>query len=403
MVSLSRQCALTLDVISAALDVPANKLGNMYRKLRKIAPVDAVAAKGTVNPAEFVQQGVARMDGIDRRDRNKAASLAKSLIAVADDYGLVTGRAPAPIAAAALSLAARACKLDATIDVTYFADLYGCGRNTISHRVDELRKVLLRVAKSLPWGDDITVYSLDAHLTFLLRHMQVLRKTALVNERALELEQVTPAALASSSTPHAALPASFRRNMANRERRKAKLSLVHGRVQAARSQPQAKAPRRALADDATSSRTALGRGEGFDLGLGMPTPAEVGFTDAELAADRELVLILCAYLRGVSRLDIEAGYFNAVGAGDSDNVAEQLAALDADAAAHDDELDVYILDPSDKLVALKAKLGGWEVPKAKGTRRKASKAAQEAAGPPESPSSGRKRKRSQDGVMSPAT
>ena len=91
----------------------------------------------------------------------------------------------------------------------------------------------------------------------------------------------------------------------------------------------------------------------MDLGEGLPRPDALGFTREEMmsVAMRQT---LSAYLRGVSRAEIENGYYFATTKAEEKKAADQLRAVEEDETLFDDEIDQYIIARDDPLAQWKS-------------------------------------------------
>merc|ERR1711916_272490 len=91
----------------------------------------------------------------------------------------------------------------------------------------------------------------------------------------------------------------------------------------------------------------------MDLGEGLPRPDALGFTREEMASVA-MRQTLSAYLRGVSRAEIENGYYSATTKAEEEKAAAQLKAVVEDESVFDDEIDQYIIARDDPLAQWKS-------------------------------------------------
>ena len=88
----------------------------------------------------------------------------------AHSRGLMTGRSPRALAAAALALAASTHRLGDCTSLDALATAFQVGRETVHTRSVELRGQLLALGQaSLPWASDLGPRTLHAHLPLLVR------------------------------------------------------------------------------------------------------------------------------------------------------------------------------------------------------------------------------------------
>lgn len=111
------------------------------------------------------------------------------LVQCAVKWFLTTGRRPLPVVAAVLVLVA---ELHGVVDVR-IEDVAGQLRvsvKTAKLRYKELLQALVKVAKALPWGQDITVKNIVKNAPFVLQYMEVKSRTSKLGENKAGLEEI---------------------------------------------------------------------------------------------------------------------------------------------------------------------------------------------------------------------
>lgn len=166
---------LTLVEVASSVDCGIVELGRMYRRVLESLELELPETDSLV----FLERAIsslAHSKGIDRdltRSMSKQGSL---LLECSQQWFIITGRRPLPVVAAVLALVADANQVKLDFD-DVVGELYSHPR-TSRLRLTELKDALVGVGQKLPWGKDITVKTLDKHLPFLLKFLELDMKRA---------------------------------------------------------------------------------------------------------------------------------------------------------------------------------------------------------------------------------
>jgi transcription initiation factor TFIIB len=145
------------------------ELGRVYKRIVKSNKIGLE----DIDPAVFIDRTLSALSATQEQI-NKVRDQAMRLITVAQRMWLGTGRRPSAITAAAIILSFEANGYK--ILPKSVGDPLHIGEQTVRQRVRELKEALVQAARSLPWGGDITVKNVLAHLPFLLQHLEILSK-----------------------------------------------------------------------------------------------------------------------------------------------------------------------------------------------------------------------------------
>ncbi len=175
------------------------------------------------------------------------AQHALCLLRFASARGLTTGRQPRAVAAAALFLGAAAAGFGAALPLAAAAAALHAARDTAAERCAELRAALCGFAASaLPYAEEITPKTLSVHLPFIL---SLVAATSAADGGGAE------GACADAPAEAQALPPSYGRGVAARQRLTAKVAAAQARI-AGEAAEQASGRELALVPTARATRAA---------------------------------------------------------------------------------------------------------------------------------------------------
>ena len=154
---------------------------------------------------------------------------ALSVLRFATACGLTTGRHPRALAVAALCVAAEAA--GTKLSLRDAAAALCASADTASLRLSELRGALVSFAQAvLPWGADVTLATLPAHLAFTLA---TLAATAHGGDGDAALAEVCTVPAAKGKRRAAQDPPSYVRSVAERDRIADKVAAAQARISGA--------------------------------------------------------------------------------------------------------------------------------------------------------------------------
>lgn len=166
---------LTLVEVASSVDCGVAELGRMYRRVLESLELELPET----DPLVFMERAMSSLalsKGINRdlaRAMSKQGSL---LLECSQQWFIITGRRPLPVVAAVLALVAEANQVKLDFD-DVVREVYTHPR-TSKMRLTELKEALVGVGQKLPWGKDITAKTLEKHLPFLLKFLELDMKRA---------------------------------------------------------------------------------------------------------------------------------------------------------------------------------------------------------------------------------
>ena len=131
------------------------------------------------DPVIFLERAIssfAHSKGINRDLTRLMSKQGSLLLQCSQQWYIITGRRPLPVVAAVLALVVEANQIKLDFD-DVVREVYSHPR-TSKMRLTELREALVGVGQKLPWGKDINVKTLDKHLPFLLKFLEMDMKRA---------------------------------------------------------------------------------------------------------------------------------------------------------------------------------------------------------------------------------
>jgi transcription initiation factor TFIIIB Brf1 subunit/transcription initiation factor TFIIB len=155
------------------------------------------------------------------------------LVNVAKGDWLVTGRRPSAVAAAAIGLAMESYNLKPNLKV--LGESLHIAEPTIRLRAKELKEAMVQFGKSLPWGADITIKNVAAHLPLLLKHLEIMNRPPNQVAPPIDDDGEEPEPEVSSPTTQAQVtekpfPPAFWQSKIARDRRQAKILRAKRRI-----------------------------------------------------------------------------------------------------------------------------------------------------------------------------
>lgn len=165
---------------------------------------------------------------------NTVRAHATRLIDLAKLDSIVTGRRPYAVSGAAVHIALNANSAHTEVNkekmrVKHIAQLLHIAQGTIAARVRELKQAMLVKAALLPWGNSVTLKTVENYLSLILSAAEVQKRIISEDTRNTPLVIDGPPSQ-SFFAENMAMPPSFRNSREARDRRKDKMEAAKKRL-----------------------------------------------------------------------------------------------------------------------------------------------------------------------------
>ncbi|XP_057674118.1 transcription factor IIIB 50 kDa subunit [Corythoichthys intestinalis] len=201
---------ITMGTIACLLEADIATLGAVYQEMVKVLKIEApLVSVNDVMEAHCQEYKIASLDvhedlAENHKDLNKRAL---SLVELAADSWIVTGRNPIPLMMAAVYLAWQSLntnhiRLKTSLDK--FCLIAKVRKNrTAAKRVGEIKEVLCKLGKEIPWvTDSVTLDNVAWHVGDIVKNRYALLQRALrSHEEAMQVESQHTSDMANPSEP----------------------------------------------------------------------------------------------------------------------------------------------------------------------------------------------------------
>ncbi|XP_019738375.1 transcription factor IIIB 50 kDa subunit [Hippocampus comes] len=205
---------VTMGTIACLLEADIAILGAVYQEMMKVLKVEAPLVNvSDVMEAHCQEYKISSLDvhedlAEDRKDLNKRAL---SLVELAADSWILTGRQPVPLMMATVYLAWQSLNpnhIRLKVSLEKFCLIAKVKKNRVAvKRVSEIKGVLCKLGKEIPWvTDPVTSDNVVKHVGDIVKNRYALLRSAMrSHEEAMrdsQEEEVNPSE-ADDQTPHA--------------------------------------------------------------------------------------------------------------------------------------------------------------------------------------------------------
>jgi len=188
---------LTITEVAKAVPTELSKLGSILRKVaKKLGFQESTLHLSSEQYSSFIER-LCRDTIISSLNEREVCDLAEKFVKIAEQDSLITGRKPAAIYSAALILAFEVKGEKPQIYIKQCAASLQIGESTIKNRIKELKRLLVKIGKSLPWGSSIKESTIIKHIPKVLELYDLQQK--LSNKQSQKFPQTIPPLTVPSS------------------------------------------------------------------------------------------------------------------------------------------------------------------------------------------------------------
>ncbi|XP_031485576.1 plant-specific TFIIB-related protein PTF2 isoform X2 [Nymphaea colorata] len=181
VVARQNHLPLTITQVAAVITCDVHELGRMYTRVREFLKLDLPETNIFMILERAIRNSPSFLD-IPKEKISVMIMQGRFLLQCSIKWFLTTGRHPLPMITAIVAFVAEINGVKVGVD-EISKELSAC-KSTSRQRLKELQGSLVKVAKKLPWGGDVTSKSLVHHAPFIIQFMQVkskIKATAMPN------------------------------------------------------------------------------------------------------------------------------------------------------------------------------------------------------------------------------